>query len=76
MKIKTFYANSFYGNKKESNIKNNFKKNNDNEAINKDIKDKHQKKSNNYLESKEPDVSKKAMDDALMILFLKHNKMI
>lgn len=76
MKIKTFYANSFYGNKKESNIKNNFKKNNDNEAINKDIKDKHQKKSNNYLESEEPDVSKKAMDDALMILFLKHNKMI
>ena len=45
-------------------------------TINKDIKDKHQKKSNNYLESKEPDVSKKAMDDALMILFLKHNKMI
>ena len=76
MKIKTFYANSFYGNKKESNIKNNFKKNNDNEAINKDIKDKHQKKSNNYLKPEEPYVSKKAMDDALMILFLKHNKMI
>ncbi|MCI5824541.1 MAG: hypothetical protein MRZ90_06345 [Candidatus Gastranaerophilales bacterium] len=78
MKIQTLYPVSFYGNNKKNNITNN-KKEQQNIILNNketDKKNEYQTKYNDYLKSEEPDMSKKAMNDGLMILFLQHNKMI